>query len=107
MSGWPTRDRRWEWDRRSLEDRRQASERRGDVNRREFGGSAGTTQDTVRTYVFRSFSERRRGNGGRAFPVLDRRAPEDRRAQADPTENDGTVDLSPEEILALLHHPEE
>jgi hypothetical protein len=101
MPDWPTRDRRWEWDRRSFEDRRQPPERRGDGGRKGSGGTAGAGPDAVRSYVFRSFSVRRRGDDRRTLPDADRRA------GVDPRHKDGTVDLSPEEILVLLHRPEE
>ncbi len=101
MPDWPTRDRRWEWDRRSFEDRRHASERRGDFNMRMAGVFVGTSPDTIRTYMFRSFSNRRRHDDRRTIPVLDRRAHTSAR------EDDRTVDLSPEEVLALLRQPEE
>jgi hypothetical protein len=99
MPGRPIQDRRWEWDRRSFEDRRRASERRGDLNLRAFGDAVSTSQDTIRAYVFRSFCDRRRRDDRRTLPIADRRA------HTDPREDDRTVDLSPEEILALLHQP--
>lgn len=101
MPSGPIHDRRWEWDRRSFEERRHGSERRGTPDRTGSGDAATASPDTVRTYVFRSFSDRRRRDDRRNFPLADRRA------KADPRENDRTVELSPEEVLALLHQPED
>lgn len=101
MPSWPIRDRRWEWDRRTFEERRRAPDRRDDPDRAASGDADGTDPDTARTYVFRSFSDRRRRDDRRALPIADRRA------RPDSMEDDRTVDLSPEEVLALLHQPDE
>jgi len=101
MASWPIRDRRWEWDRRTFEERRRAPDRRGNPDRGGIEEVNSTTADTTRKYVFRSFSDRRRRDDRRTFPIADRRA------QTGPGKDEGTVDLSPEEVLVLLHQPEE
>ncbi len=101
MLGGPMQDRRWEWDRRCFEERRHGSERRNNANRAVSRDAEGASPETVRTYVFRSFSDRRRRDERRTFPIVDRRA------HASAREDDRSVDLSPEEILALLHQPDE
>ena len=101
MPSWPIRDRRWEWDRRTFEERRHPSDRRGNPDRGVSEEATGTSPDSRRKYFFRSFSERRRRDDRRAILAADRRA------HAHSGADDGTVELSPEEVLALLHQPED
>lgn len=101
MPGYPTTDRRWQWDRRSSEERRRTPARRGNSVAWPSRSTDGTGADAGRMYVFRSFSDRRRHDDRRALSTGDRRVQTEARGQ------DGTVNLSAEEILVLLHQPEE
>lgn len=101
MPSWPIRDRRWEWDRRTFEERRHASDRRGRSDGSVSEDTDGTNPDGARKYAFRSFSDRRRRGERRTVQVADRRA------HAISREDDGAVDLSAEEVRALFYQPED
>jgi len=100
-------ERRTGWDRRAPGERRRNPDRRCEPDRRGNPSAKTETCDEPRSYGFRSFADRRgraerrreaAGGGG------DRRKTEDRRDGVVRL-GDTTVELTPEEVLALLHHP--
>lgn len=107
MPSWPNGDRRWEWDRRSFEDRRRPPESKGDGARGLCGSPFETTPDTVRPYAFRSFSDRRRRDDRRTADGPDERVAEGSRRTIVSRPDGRTVELTREEVLTLLHKPEE
>ena len=99
-------ERRTGWDRRGSGERRRNPDRRCKPDRRGNPSAKAEVSEEPRSYGFRSFDDRRgraerrreTANGG------DRRKTEDRRDGViwqDATD----VELTPEEVLALLHHP--
>jgi hypothetical protein len=99
-------ERRTGWDRRQPGERRRNSDRRCQPDRRGNPGADSAVDDGPRSYGFRSFADRRAHAERRASAAAegDRRNSDDRRAGA-VGHGDTDVELTPEEVLALLHDP--
>jgi hypothetical protein len=102
-TGW---DRRGPGERRRNPDRRCEPDRRGNPSARTEPSAKTEASDGPRSYGFRSFVDRRGRAEGRRNPAAggDRRKTEDRRDGV-VWQDDVDVQLTPEEVLALLHDP--
>jgi hypothetical protein len=99
-------ERRTGWDRREPGERRRTPDRRCQPDRRGNPRAETAASDGPRSYGFRSFADRRDLAERRAAAATggDRRNNDDRRAGA-VGHGDTDVELTPEEVLALLHYP--
>ena len=98
-------ERRTGWDRRAPGERRRNPDRRCEPDRRGNPSAKTETSDEPRSYGFRSFADRRgRAERRRDAAGSDRRKTEDRRDGV-VRQGDIAVELTPEELLALLHPP--
>jgi hypothetical protein len=87
------------------ERREQSCRRRGE----DGGGSRADhveVSESVRAYTFRSFSDRRGCDDRRYIVGAAGRRATDRQEQCDQYYDADFVDLSSDEVLALMHNPE-
>ncbi len=99
-------ERRTGWDRRGPGERRRNPDRRCEPDRRGNSSAGTEPSDEPRSYGFRSFADRRDRVEGRRNAAAggDRRKTVDRRDGV-VWGDDVDVQLTPEEVLALLHYP--
>ena len=106
MSGSPQNHKSTALDRRIDGDRREQSCRRHAQDGKGSNADHSEAAESVRAYTFRSFSDRRGRNERRLVAGTAGRRATDRQEHTDEIYEAEFVDLSPEEVLALLHHPE-
>ncbi len=97
-------DRRNGWDRRGLGERRRNSDRRCQPDRRGNPSAKSETSDEPRPYAFRSFDERRGSADRRQCAANGDRRQNDERRDGIVWRGEADVELTPEEVLALLHY---
>jgi hypothetical protein len=100
-------ERRTGWDRRAPGERRRNPDRRCEPDRRGNPSAKTDAANGPKPYAFRSFVDRRGRAERRREPDTgggDRRKTEDRRDGV-VLQGDTPIELTPEEVLALLHHP--